>query len=119
MKFQIKCEIFRRSSGRLIGLGETPLRFKIVHQLLAQTCVIIQGGNDIFYEKCIHHQPYVEDIIQFMRRKRAHAHALVRRTDNHFFICKTLERLLYRGVADVILAGKLLDIQLFPRLEYF
>lgn len=94
------------------------LCFQTVNQLLTQAVVIIQRGYDILYKKCIHHQTHIENILQFMRCQRSDAHALIGGVHNQLFLCQSLQCLLDRGIADLIFASKLLDVQLFSGLEY-
>ena len=53
-----------------------------------------------------------------MRCQRSDAHALIGGVHNQLFLCQSLQCLLDRGIADLIFASKLLDVQLFSGLEY-
>ena len=53
-----------------------------------------------------------------MRCQRSDAHALIGGVDNQLFLRQSLQCLLDRGIADLIFASKLLDVQLFSGLEY-
>ena len=71
MEFQIQPEIaFCVHSGIIAG-NKLFLFFHVFQKLLAQGTVVIEGGDDIFDEECVHHQTDVKGIVQFMGRQCA------------------------------------------------
>ena len=119
MEFQVHLEKAVRVHSGIVAGNKLFLLFHVFQKLLTQGIVVIEGSDDVFDEKAVHHQTDVKGIIQFVGCQCAHTHALVGGIDHQFFFCQTLQRLFDRCVADTVFSCQFFDVDFFSGDQLF